>query len=87
MKITIDLQPEVERGLLARARAKGVSLTDFAQAVLTREVEAVPPVRGAAAEARNLYELFAPVRGLLTDDEIDRYFSRTPSSSRPIDFE
>ncbi len=37
MTITIDLQPEVERGLLARAQAKGVSLNDFAREVLTRE--------------------------------------------------
>ena len=38
MTLTIDLQPDIERGLLARAQAKGVSLVDFAQEVLAREV-------------------------------------------------
>jgi len=45
----------------------------------------LPPT--PAPQARNLFELFAPVRGLLTDEEIDRMFSRTPSASRPVDFE
>ena len=38
MTLTIDLQPDIERGLLARAQAKEVSLVDFAQEVLAREV-------------------------------------------------
>ena len=39
-----------------------------------------------AAQAGNLMELFAPVRGLLTDEEVDTLFSRSPSISRPVDF-
>ena len=38
-----------------------------------------------APEAKNLFELFAPVRGLLTDEEVDAIFSRNPSPSRPVD--
>ena len=38
-----------------------------------------------ATEAKNLFELFAPVRGLLTDEEIDTLFARNPSPSRPVD--
>jgi hypothetical protein len=38
------------------------------------------------AEPKNLFELFAPVRGLLTDDEIDTLFGRNRSMSRPVDF-
>jgi hypothetical protein len=33
----------------------------------------------------NLFELFAPIRGLLTDDEIDTLFARNRSMSRPVD--
>jgi hypothetical protein len=38
-----------------------------------------------AAEAKDLVELSARVRGLLTDNEIDTLFARNPSLSRPID--
>jgi predicted HicB family RNase H-like nuclease len=41
MTITLDLQPEIERGLLAQAQAKGVSLTDYAHEVLAREARGV----------------------------------------------
>ena len=41
MTITLNLQPEIERGLQAQANAKGVSLTDYAQEVLAREAKAV----------------------------------------------
>jgi len=87
MPITIDLQPEIERCLLARAQAQGVSLADFAHEVLTREAGIVAPAQGRASDAKSLYDLFAPLRGLLTDEEVDRYFGRTPSSSRPVHFE
>jgi len=36
-------------------------------------------------EPKNLFELFAPVRGLLTDDEIDTLFARDRSVGRPVD--
>jgi hypothetical protein len=39
--------------------------------------------RGAPAEASDLVELFAPVRGLFADGELD--FNRNPSIGRPID--
>jgi hypothetical protein len=90
MTLVIDLQPDIERGLMARAQAKGVSLSDYAQEILSREampVETPPHVQERAAQAANLYDLFASVRGLLTDDEVDLYFRRTPSASRPVDFE
>ena len=37
------------------------------------------------AEAGNLFELFAPIRGLLSDEEIDCCFSRNRSSGRSVD--
>ena len=82
MRITIDLQPEIERGLSARAQARGVSLADLAGEILAREARcsAAPVESGPVAE--NLYDLLAPVRGLLTDEEVDHYFGRTASASR-----
>jgi hypothetical protein len=90
MTLTIQLQPEIERRLSERAQAKGVSLTDFAQEVLAREstsIAAADTSESPASKPDNLYNLFAPVRGILTDEEVDTYFTRTASSSRPVDFE
>ena len=39
-----------------------------------------------AAQAAGLMELFEPIRGLLTDEEVDTLFSRNPSVGRPVDF-
>lgn len=84
MTLTIDLQPDVEHGLLARAKAKGVSLADFAQEVLARE--ALPVQAQETRTGRELIDAGASVRGLFTDDEIDLLFSRSASVSRPVDF-
>ena len=84
MTLMIDLQPDIERGLLARAQAKGVSLADFAQEVLAREV--LPIEQRETRTGRELIEAGANVRGLFTDEEIDHLFSRTPSVSRSVDF-
>lgn len=85
MTITLDLQPEIERGLLAQAQAKGISLTEYAQEVLAREAKVAETPGASASEAKSLYDLFTPIRGLLTDEEIDRCFGRNPSSGRPVD--
>ena len=84
MTITLDLQPDIERGLLAQAQLRGVSLEDYVRQIVTREAHLSPPV-SLARQAANLMELCEPVRGLLTDCEIDTVFRRNPSISRPID--
>ena len=85
MTITLNLQPDIERGLLAKAHAQGVSPADLVEVIVAREVRDQPaPARVPASEAKNLYDLLAPVRGLLTDTEIDTIFRRTHSDSRPI---
>lgn len=33
----------------------------------------------------NLVELFAPLRGMFTDEEVDTLFSRNPYTARPLD--
>jgi hypothetical protein len=42
--------------------------------------QAKPGLTGAV-----LVEAFAPIRGLLTDEEVDRMFTRNPSAARPVD--
>ena len=46
------------------------------------EAEAAPPER---RKGQVLIDAFADVRGLLTDEEIDRMFARNPSPARPVD--
>jgi len=88
MTITLDLAPDVEQGLLVQARAKGVSITDFVEEIVKRQASQ-PAVSSPApaSQAENLYDLFDPVRGLLTDEEVETLFARNRSLGRPVDFE
>ena len=84
MTITLDLQPEIEKGLLALATARGVSLGDYVKEVVVREARVSPePARRTGQE---LIDACAKVRGLLTDEEVDTLFKRNPSFSRPLNF-
>jgi len=38
MTVTLNLNPEVEKGLMARAHAPGVSLDDYIQELVAKEV-------------------------------------------------
>jgi len=90
--ITVDIPPEVEAELTRQAAAHGRALEVHA-ATLLRDAAHVPvrdkPRRmdeePRAAQAANLIELFEPIRGLLTDEEVDTLFSRNPSAGRPVD--
>jgi Arc/MetJ-type ribon-helix-helix transcriptional regulator len=44
---------------------------------------AAPPA--PSTEPKNLVELFAPLRGQFTDEEVDTLFSRNRSTARPLD--
>ena len=88
MTVTLELQPEIERSILARAAARGQSIIDFLQDVVAQEASAA--VQAPASHGRtgqDLIDASAKVRGLFTDEEVDTLFQRNSSSSRPIDFE
>lgn len=86
MTITLDLKPEIERGLLAQAQAKGVSLTDYVKEIVAREAHLAMAEAGARPRTgQALIDVCAEVRGLLTDEEIDTMFARNRSMSRPVD--
>jgi hypothetical protein len=53
MTITLDLKPEVEAGLMARAQAAGLSLAEF----LSRELEAIVPAVPAESSSSPSAEL------------------------------
>jgi len=80
--ITLELAPDVERGLLAQAQAKGITVNEYVREIVTREASSV---EGASGTGEELLDIAAPVRGLLTDEEIDTLFARNRSASRSID--
>ena len=85
MTSTIDIRPEVEAELSRQAAACGRALEAHAASLL-EEAAPVPAAlvkHGPPAEANNLVELFAPVRGLFAEGELD--FSRNASTGRPVD--
>ena len=77
MSITLDFQPEIERGLLAQATARGVSLADFLKEIITRQARGVSET-ALASEAKDLVELFenSPFRGLDMEFERDKDYGR-----------
>jgi hypothetical protein len=79
MTITVDIRPEVQAELARQATAHGRGIEAHVASLLEEAVH----LPAAKAPAKDLVELFAPVRGLFADGELD--FSRNPSTSRPTD--
>jgi len=93
--ITVDIKPEVQAELARQAAARGRALETHA-ARLLEEAAHVSMAEGlltATAETpstkrqtgQSLIDAFADIRGLLTDEEVDRMFTRNPSTARPVD--
>lgn len=87
MTITLDLQPEIENGLVAQAAARGVSLNEYVNEIVMQGAHVVSPEAAHKRTGQELIDACAKVRGLLTDQEVDTLFRRTPSVARPVDFE
>ena len=85
MTITLDLQPETERGLVAQATARGLSLLDYVNEIVVRQAHTHS--RSENRTGQELIDSCEKVRGLLTDDEVDILFRRTPSFARLVEFE
>ena len=84
--MTIEIhQPELET-LIRQQMASGAFRN--MDELLTKALGALeePVLAGSrGSEARNFADLSEPVRGLLSDEEVDTLFRRTPSVSRPLD--
>jgi hypothetical protein len=52
MSITLNLNPEVEKGLTALANERGVSLTDYLQEIAAREAARLSAKGNAGGEER-----------------------------------
>jgi hypothetical protein len=56
MTVTLDLNPEVEKSLVAQAHERGVSLYDYLQEIVTREA-ALSAALPSSTKAGNLSDL------------------------------
>lgn len=89
MTLSIDLQAEIAKELLARAEAQSVSPSEYIQGLVLRDttptgVHSRPS--GQQLSGQELIDIGASVRGLLSDDEVDTLFARNPLAGRPVDF-
>ncbi len=91
MTLTLDILPEVQAKLARQAALQGGAIESVAAALLEGAVHSVsdaPPAAATQPERQTgqaLIDVFEDIRGLFTDDEIDRMFARNPSGSRPVD--
>jgi hypothetical protein len=96
MTIIVDIRPEVQAELARQAAAQGRALEAYAASLLEDAVNPLTGPQPAVASAAStqpeprtgqaLIDAFGEIRGLLTDEEIDRMFTRNPSGARPVDF-
>jgi hypothetical protein len=70
MTITVDISPEVQAELTRQAAAHGMGIDAYAAGLL--EEAAQPPAAQPAPPAKDMVELFAPLRGLNLNFDRDR---------------
>jgi hypothetical protein len=72
MTITLDIRPETQDELTRQAAAHGLGVGAYAATLLEEAAHAASVKPTPPAEAKDLVELFAPLRGLDLDFERDR---------------
>jgi len=71
MTITLEIKPETKERLARQAAEHGLDVGAYTVNLLERAADGAP-IERASSGARNMVELFAPVRGLNIDFERDR---------------
>ena len=89
MTITLNLNPELEAGLLAQARATGLTLEDYVQRIVEKEVAPAAVESGQQEESGMvwenglyIYRTGRPLPAHVVDDSIRRSREHPPYSSR-----
>lgn len=75
MTVKLDLNPEVEAGLLAQAQARGLSLEAYVEQVLRERSRAVDVARLGPSEKANAFRAWAanhPSTPPLSDEVVNR---------------
>jgi hypothetical protein len=83
--MTIEIsQPEVEAIIHQRMES---GIFKDAEEVILHALRSSPEPKAGAPATQSVDQVFAKVRGLLSDEEVDTLFRRKPSTSRLVDFE
>jgi hypothetical protein len=72
MTITLDIRPETQAELARQAAAHGLEMGAYAASLLEEAANASLNEPASPLPAKDLVELFAPLRGLNLDFERDR---------------
>ena len=72
MTITLDIKPETQDELARQAAAHGLGVGAYAASLLEEAAHAASAKPTPPAAAKDMVELFAPLRGLNLDFERDR---------------
>jgi len=72
MTITLDIRPEIEAVLARQAAAHGLGIGAYAASLLEEAAHASLGKPAPPTEAKDMVELFEPLRGLNLDFERDR---------------
>ncbi len=83
MTVTLSLNPEIEKGLTARAKKLGLSLDDYLLAIVAREVGSseAPEPQPVHKRFKNLSDLL--LNSPFAESELD--LERSKDYPRPID--
>jgi hypothetical protein len=88
--LTMNLEihkPELVQRVNAQIQSRHLHDADelIEQALDALDEKSPAPLAASSAEPKNLVELFAPLRGQFTDEEVDTLFSRNRSSAGSLD--
>lgn len=72
MTITVEIRPEIKAELARQAAAHGVEMGAYAASLLEEAASASSVKPASPLEAKDMVELFAPLRGLNLEFERDR---------------
>jgi len=72
MTITLEIRPETQDELARQAAAHGLGVVAYAASLLEEAAQAASVKPTSPAAAKDMVELFAPLRGLNLDFERDR---------------
>lgn len=79
MTITLDIGPEIEAELARQAAAHGLGIGAYAASLLEQAAHVAPVESARPAEAKDMVELVAPLRGLNLN------FERDTDTGRDVD--
>ena len=72
MTITVEIRPEIKAELARQAAAHGVEMGAYAASLLEEAASASLVKPASPSEAKDMVELFAPLRGLNLEFDRDR---------------